>query len=50
MKEISKHKIENAFDNDFVPLSDNVYGIHGMVPPEGLHTFGSGIYDTLLDT
>ncbi len=50
MKDISKHKIENAFDNSFVPLSDNVCGIHGIVPPEGLHTFGSGIYETLLGT
>ncbi len=50
MKEISKHKIENAFDNYFFPLSDNDYDIHGMVPPERLHTFGSGICETLLDT
>ncbi len=41
---------KHGVDNDFVPLSDNVYDIHGMVPPEGLHTFGSGNYGTLLDT
>ncbi len=44
VKAISKHKIDNAFDFNSVPLSDHVSGIHGMVPPEGLHTFGSGIY------
>ncbi len=49
MKEISKHKIENSFDNDSVPLSDNIYGIHEIFQPEGLHTFWSGIYENLLD-
>ncbi len=50
VKAISKHKINNAFDLDYVPLSDNVSGIHGMVPPKGLHTFRSCIYETLIDT
>ncbi len=50
MKAISKHKIDNAFDFDSVPLSGNVSGIHGMVPSEGLQTFGSGIYEKLIDT
>ena len=35
---------------DDLPLADNVHGINGMVPPEGLHTFGNGVYETLLDT
>ncbi len=38
VKAMSKHKIDNPFDFDSVPLSDNVSGIHGMVPPKGLHT------------
>ncbi len=31
-------------------LVDDLRGIHGIVPPEGLNTFGSGLYKILLDT
>ncbi len=50
VKDISTYKINNKFDPNFVPLKDNVSGIHGMVPPEGLHNFGNGLYETMIDT
>ncbi len=31
-------------------MSDKVSGIHGMFPPEGIHTFRLGLYKTLLNT
>ncbi len=33
-----------------MPLPDDSMGIYGIVPPEGLHTFGSESYMMLLDT
>jgi hypothetical protein len=42
MQRISKYKIDNAFDH--IPISDDIYGIYRLTPPEGLHVFGNGIY------
>ena len=42
MTEISKYKINNAFDD--LPLADKDAGIYRHVPPEVLHEFGNGIY------
>ena len=50
MKELSRHHVDNAFDTNFVPLSDVVHGINGCTPPEGLHTFGSGIFTRVFET
>jgi hypothetical protein len=50
MKELSRHHVDNAFDTNFVPLSDVKHGINGCTPPEGLHTFGSGIYTRVFET
>ncbi len=48
MKSISKHKITYVFDT--MPLADDLRRIHGIIPPEGLHTFGSGLSKMLLGT
>ena len=50
MKELSCHHVDNTFHSNFVPMSDVVHGINGCMPPEGLHTFGSGIYTRVFKT
>ena len=45
---ISKHLINNAFDNKNVPLACTEYGIYKMTPPEVLHTLDSGIIEYAL--
>jgi hypothetical protein len=37
------YNIKNAFLEQFIPLSDNVHGPFRMMPPELLHTSGSGL-------
>jgi hypothetical protein len=37
------YDIKNAFLERFIPLSDNVHGPFRMMPPELLHTSGSGL-------
>ena len=41
-KQISKHPIVNALTQGDLPLSDLVHGPYCMMPPELLHTSGSG--------
>ena len=41
--EFSKHSIDNAFVDDYLPLSDSVNGIFRMLPPERLHVTCEGI-------
>ncbi len=41
-KSVSRYDIKNAFLERFMPLSDNVHGPFKMMPPELLHTSGSG--------
>ncbi len=48
MDKISKQKITNAFD--FLYLANNVNGSHGIIPPEGLNTCGSGFNKMVFDT
>jgi hypothetical protein len=43
MKKISRHNIRSVWERG-VPLSDRIYGINVLCPPEMLHTFGVGIY------
>lgn len=31
-------------------ISDVFHGIHGIVPPKGLHTFRSGVHEFFLST
>ena len=40
---MSTYDIENALHDDHLPLSNNVHGPYKMMPPELLHTSGSGL-------
>ncbi len=40
---ISMYDIRNAFTKKSLPLSDNIHGLYKMMPPELLHTSGSGL-------
>jgi len=40
---ISTYDIDNALHDDLLPLSDNIHGPYKMMPPELLHTSGSGL-------
>jgi hypothetical protein len=42
-KSVWMYNIKNAFFEQFIPLSDNIHGPFRMLPPELLHTFGSGL-------
>jgi hypothetical protein len=42
-KSVSHYNIKNAFLQRFMPLSENVHGPFRMMPPELLHTSGSGL-------
>jgi hypothetical protein len=42
-KSVSMYDIKNAFLERFIPLSDNPHGPFRMMPPELLHTSGSGL-------
>jgi hypothetical protein len=42
-KSISLYDINNAFTEKHMPLSDHVHGPFKMMPPELLHTSGSGL-------
>ncbi len=41
-KSVSRYNIKNAFLQRFMLLSNNVHGPFRMMPPEVLHTSGSG--------
>lgn len=42
-KDISKRDIPIIFNDPLFPLSDQNHGVYGMMPPELLHTSGSGL-------
>jgi hypothetical protein len=42
-RNISTYDIDNALHDDHLPLSDNIHGPYKMMPPELLHTSGSGL-------
>jgi hypothetical protein len=42
-KSVSHYDIKNAFFQRFMPLSGNMHGPFRMMPPELLHTSGSGL-------
>jgi hypothetical protein len=42
-KLVLMYDIKNAFLERFIPLLDNVHGLFRMMPPELLHTSGSGL-------
>jgi hypothetical protein len=37
------YNIKNAFLQQLIPLSDDVHGLFRMMPPESIHTYGSGL-------
>ncbi len=37
-----------VFDIKNVPMCDVAHFIHNSVPPEGLHTYGSDVYEALI--
>ncbi len=52
-RSMSMYDIKNALTEKSLPLSDNIYGPYKMMPPELLHTSGSGlimyIFESLRD-
>jgi hypothetical protein len=50
MKSMSQYDIKNALINKNLPLSDNHRGPYGMMPPELLHTSGSGLIKYMFES
>ena len=48
--DISKHDVKVVFNDPLFPLSDVKYGIYRMMPPELLHTSGSGLIKYMFST
>jgi hypothetical protein len=44
------HNIVNAFMHEDLPLSDQIYGIYRMTPPERLHTMSEGLTKHMIDS
>ena len=42
-RSVSRYDIQNALLHPFLPLSDDIHGPFKMMPPELLHTSGSGL-------
>ncbi len=42
-RSMSTYEIRNALTEKILPLSDNIRGPYKMMPPEFLHTSGSGL-------
>jgi hypothetical protein len=40
---MTMHDIKNALTENSLPLFDNIHGPYKMMPPELLHTSGSGL-------
>ena len=49
-RSMATYDIENALHDDHLPLSDNVHGPYKMMPPELLHTSGSGLIMYMLES
>jgi hypothetical protein len=50
LKSVSRYDIKNAFLQRFMPLSNNVHGSFRMMPPELLHTLGSGLIMNMFES
>jgi hypothetical protein len=50
LKEMSRYDIKNALTNKYMPLSDNIHGPYCMMPPELLHTSGSGLITYMFES
>ncbi len=46
----SRHNITNAMYQARLPLSDGVYGVNRMCPPESLHTIDAGLMIYILES
>ena len=50
LKLMSRYNINNALTDKYMPLSDNCHGPYGMMPPELLHTSGSGLIKYMFES
>ena len=50
LKVMSQYDINNALTDKYMPLLDNCHGPHGMMPPELLHTSGSGLIKYMFES
>jgi hypothetical protein len=50
LKLMSQYDIKNALSAKDLPLSDNIHGAYCMMPPELLHTSGSGLIKFIFDS
>jgi hypothetical protein len=50
LKLMSQYNINNALTDKYMPLSDNWHGPYGMMPPEILHTSGSGLIKYMFES
>ena len=46
----SRHNIKNAMYQARLPLSDGIYGVNRMCPPELLHTLDAGLSIYILES
>jgi hypothetical protein len=47
---MSRYDIKNALTKKYMPLSDNIHGPYCMMPPELLHTSGSGLIKYMFES
>jgi hypothetical protein len=50
LKEMSGYDIKNAPTKKYMPLPDNIHGPYCIMPPDLLHTSGSGLIKYMLES
>ncbi len=50
LKRMSRYDIKNALSDKYMPLSDQTHGPYYMMPPELLHTSGSGLIKYMFES
>ena len=50
LKRMSRYDIKNSLIDKNMPLSDNIHGPYRMMPPELLHTSGSGLIKYMFES
>jgi hypothetical protein len=50
LKKMSRYDIKNALIDKHMPLSDNIHRPYCMMPPELLHTSGSGLIIYMIES
>ena len=50
LKSVSRYDIKNALLHRYLPLSDDIHGPYKMMPPELLHTSGSGLMKYIFES